>query len=80
MVLAISSDNTPYFIASTLKDSDAEGSMLKDLPQLITCIGKKEDIAFSDAINLDGGSASTFYTPNIHIKELTSIGSYLCFK
>lgn len=80
MVLAIASDNTPYFIVITLEESDAEGPMLGNLPKLINLIGKKEKLTFSDAINLDGGSASTFYTPNIHIKELTTIGSYLCFK
>lgn len=80
MVLAISSDNTPYFIAITLKDSDVEGPLLGDLSQLISLISNKEGLIFKDAINLDGGSASTFYTPNIHLKELTTIGSYLCFK
>jgi exopolysaccharide biosynthesis protein len=80
MVLAISKDYLSYFFSITLDSSEAEGPLLKDLPEIINQIGKKENIEFVSAINLDGGSASTFYSPKIHLKELTTIGSYLCFK
>ena len=33
-----------------------------------------------DAINLDGGAASSFYTKNFSLTELSFVGSFFCVK
>lgn len=56
------------------------GPNLADLPEILKLIGKKENIQISDAINLDGGSASAFYSPAVYLTETTTIGSWWCIK
>lgn len=80
IILIITKENTPIFMAITLSENEIEGPLLGELPKLLTSIQDKENIVFKDAINLDGGSASVFYAPDTHINELTTIGSYFCFK
>ncbi|MFC1653354.1 phosphodiester glycosidase family protein [Patescibacteria group bacterium] len=75
-----STNNKPYFLTIVSGDSLFEGSLLKDLPQLVAKIANQEDISIINAINLDGGSASAFYSQENKISEIQTIGSYFCIK
>lgn len=70
------SQNGIYAIAVTELENTSSGPYLADIPQLFAQI----PIPFSHFINLDGGSASAFYTHSISIGELTAVGSFLCMR
>jgi uncharacterized protein YigE (DUF2233 family) len=57
-----------------------EGPYLEDLPEIVTLISTKQALAIKDAMNLDGGSASAFYSEETRLGELTYVGSVLCAK
>lgn len=59
---------------------NVHSSTLQALPGLIFNWAKENNISIGDAINLDGGSASTFRSPEIIIPEITPIGSAFCIK
>lgn len=74
-VAAITADKQLIFLALTLKNSDFEGPYLKDLPQIVK-IANKDVVS---AINLDGGSASAFLSPEVQLNEANPIGSFFCY-
>jgi hypothetical protein len=78
LVSALTPSNQLLFIAIIIKDSLFFGPMLADLPGVIEAISRQLQIPITDAINLDGGSASTFYSPSVHLKEFSPIGSFFC--
>jgi exopolysaccharide biosynthesis protein len=55
-------------------------STLADLPKIVFEWAKTQKIAVADAINLDGGSASTYRGPNGIYPEISPIGSAFCIK
>lgn len=59
-------------------DSLFSGPLLADTPIIVSAISKQIKQDFTAALNLDGGSASTFYTTNLHLEEFSYIGSYFC--
>jgi uncharacterized protein YigE (DUF2233 family) len=60
-------------------DSVYDGPLLTDLPSVIQAIGTKENLNIAEAINLDGGSASAFYSGDTRLSELTPVGSLVCY-
>lgn len=62
------------------RDSVFDGPLLEDLPEIIKAISEKERLDISEAINLDGGSASVFYNEETSLSELTPVGSIFCLK
>ena len=57
-----------------------KGPLLTDLPELVEAFGKATGLIIADAINLDGGSASTFISQNGKLTEISSVGSFFCLK
>lgn len=80
VIAALNTQNKLTFISIISKDSEFNGPLLAETPQVLEKIAKKINQSFDFAINLDGGSASAFYTKDIHIKEFSHIGSYFCLK
>lgn len=78
MIVALTTDNILVFIALYQPDSVFDGPLLADVPLYLSTINQKELLNITDAINLDGGSASSFYNTDIALGELTSIGSLFC--
>lgn len=72
------SESIYYLLMITLKDDIYSGPLLSDLPNIVFSINKP--FSLNMAINLDGGSASTFYEDGFHIAELSSIGSLICIR
>ena len=80
IVVALTKEGEIYFIALYDEESVFIGPLLVDLPRLINKIQDEIDVEFIGALNLDGGSASAFYTQNIQLSELTPIGGFFCEK
>jgi exopolysaccharide biosynthesis protein len=78
MVIALTPDKEIIFI--TIYDSNIlfSGPYLSDLPTLLMQFTKTSGISLQKAANLDGGSASAFYTGTFFLEELSYIGSYFC--
>jgi len=54
------------------------GPLLADTPTVLKAIARQIGENLTAALNLDGGSASVFYTPEIYLEEFSWIGSYFC--
>ncbi len=80
VIAATSNIRTAYFIVLYDAENVFSGPLLKDVPDIIEKIATKESIQFTDAINLDGGSASVFITPDVSLSELVSAGGFFCIK
>ena len=78
MVAARSMDNRMVFVAIFNENSVYDGPLLTDVPAIIQAVSEKENLHIADAINLDGGSASAFYSGNTRLSELTPVGSIFC--
>lgn len=78
VVIATTADNEVVFLIIYDPESVFLGPKLGDLAETLRIIGKNTDLEFRDALNLDGGTASTFRTESINLAELTPIGSYFC--
>lgn len=80
MTAALSDAGEFIFIALYTPESVFDGPLLSDVPSVLAAISAKESLSFSEAINLDGGSASAFYSGKQTLTELTPIGSFFCVK
>lgn len=78
MVAGKSTDNTLIFLTVYNGDSVYDGPLLANLPTIVKQISEKEHLGIADAINLDGGSASAFYSGNTQLSELSPVGSLFC--
>jgi len=78
LIVAQSTDGDFIFIALYDPDNTFNGPLLGDLPLFISEINRIELLNITEAINLDGGSASAFYNGDTTLSELTSIGSFFC--
>ncbi len=66
------------FIIVYETDSKLFGPKLSELPTILQEIERSEGVVFDSAINLDGGSASSFYDNDTKFTESSAIGSYFC--
>lgn len=80
MIAAVNTDGSIIFIVLYKTDAVFDGPMLGDVPSALTAINTKEMLNITDAINLDGGSASAFYSDRRKFSELTPVGSFFCIK
>jgi uncharacterized protein YigE (DUF2233 family) len=79
LIALTDTNNNAHFMVVYDPNTAYGGPLLKDLPNLVQTIAGKESILVSEAINLDGGSASAFYIKDtVLIQELNPIGSYFC--
>jgi len=79
-VAAVSGSNELYFLIIYSPTQMFEGPSLKVLPEVVKLISEKMGVAFADAVNLDGGSASAFIFGKEKLSELTLVGSFFCEK
>lgn len=78
-MVALLASNELIFLTVVGQDSEISGPYLADLPGLVEAIAKKMNWGVSEAINLDGGTASAFYTDKVYLKELNPVGSIFCY-
>lgn len=78
VVVAVDRQGNVVFLAVYDPENPYEGPKLADLPTVLNEVRSRLDIL--DAINLDGGSASTFIRDDLSLEELTSVGSFFCVR
>ena len=78
VIAAQTQDNQLLFMIITASDSLFSGPLLADTPGVVLAVANKLKKPIIHALNLDGGSASAFYTEKIHLKEFSPIGSFFC--
>ncbi len=69
-----------YLAIFFTENSKFNGPLLGDMPEVIQHFANSSKIQIIHAINLDGGSASTFYKGDIQMAELTHVGAFFCQK
>lgn len=79
-VIATTKSNQTVFIFIYSTKSTLAGPKLQQLPQLISLINQKHHLALDQALNLDGGSASTYHHQQTSIPELNPVGSFFCYQ
>ena len=80
VVLAQSETDKLYFIVIYDSESFYQGPKLDELPEMIKEIEDQIGERITEAINLDGGAASSFYTKDFGLTELSFVGSFFCMK
>ena len=78
VVAAKNENGQAIFMIIYSKESNFLGPLLTNLPETILAINSKESLNITEAINLDGGSASAFITQNVKVSEISPIGSFFC--
>ena len=79
-IVATTGENNTVFIVIYDAGSQFNGPLLADLPEVLGVFQSEADIVLADALNLDGGTASAFYTPEVGLSELSPIGGYFCIR
>jgi hypothetical protein len=77
-LIAKDSQNNFYFFSISLTDNAFDGPRLEDIPAFFNHFEIQKIAKFIQALNLDGGAASTFYDGNYLVEEITPVGSILC--
>ncbi len=77
---AVTGDNKLFIAVVFDPRSSFRGPKLVDLPIFVSELEEKTGVAIADAINLDGGSASTFKNEEKYLTELSPVGSFLCIQ
>jgi len=80
VVAGITESGNIIFLIFYDRDSVFTGPKLENMPNAVIDTSSKIGLPIVDAINLDGGSASAFFSPDTSLSELTFIGSYFCNK
>jgi exopolysaccharide biosynthesis protein len=80
MVMAKNIFNKAVIVAVFDPETKQSGPLLSELPEIISQISTKENLGITEAINLDGGRASAFYSPMLTLKETDPVGSWWCIK
>jgi uncharacterized protein YigE (DUF2233 family) len=80
VVAAITGQNELYFLIFWDPNSFFRGPLLTDLPPIIGVFERETGLEFADALNLDGGSATAFYSADFQLSEGTKVGSFFCVK
>lgn len=80
VLAAVTGSNELIFLVFYLPDSEFLGPMLSQLPELTGKLNSEENLSIADAINLDGGSASTFAITDFSLSEASPVGAFFCAK
>ncbi len=77
-IAGITKEGYLLFLILFTKGSTYDGPLLGDVPTILQQINSILASPLQTAINLDGGTASSFMTPTTTIQELSSVGSIFC--
>lgn len=78
VVVGITKKGEIIFLVLYDLENSWSGPRLADTPGVLS--GVIERLQITDALNLDGGSASAFIRDDLSLQELTSVGSFFCIK
>lgn len=74
----VTGENKLYFAIIYDPDSSFMGPVLSDLPVILQTFEEKSGLIIADAINLDGGSTSSFIDGDFTLNEISFSGSFFC--
>jgi uncharacterized protein YigE (DUF2233 family) len=77
-VFALDKNGLPVIMMVVSDEQSTTGPELAKLPEVISAIDSGQSLDLRDAINLDGGSASAFISPDAELSELSGVGSFFC--
>lgn len=77
---AISDEGSLIFGIITDSDNRITGPYLDQMPEILKTLSQTLELNLASAINLDGGSASTFRHQETHVVEIQPVGSYFCLR
>lgn len=80
MIAATTESGKLVFITTYNAEAVFDGPTLGDLPSITMSIAQKESLSIHAAINLDGGSASAFFSKTLSLDEITPVGSVFCIQ
>jgi len=80
MVAAVTGKNELIFITIYKEEAVFSGPNLANLPAIISQFEEEEKLEIADAINLDGGAASAFFSSEVKLSEASPVGSFFCAK
>lgn len=79
-IAAVTGDNKLIFMSIYGDGHSFSGPSLQELPALVKEVSDERGLNIADAINLDGGSASAFYSGDVRFSEASPVGSFFCVK
>lgn len=74
--LGVTKNGSVVFFVTYDPENTWSGPRLADMPNMVSKI--LSQLSLTDAINLDGGSASAFIRGDFSLQELVSVGSFFC--
>lgn len=77
-IAGVTLDGRVVFITVYFNDQEYSGPLLSRTPYILEKIQLAEKLRISDAINLDGGSASAFISEGTTLNEISPIGGFFC--
>jgi len=80
VVVGVTGENKTVFMIFYDPESVFIGPKLEDMPRALELFGEKTGVVLADAMNLDGGSASAFFTAELNLSEASPVGSFFCVK
>ena len=80
VLAAVTGENKTVFLIIYDKNSVFLGPQLSNLPGILKIFEEKSGLALADIINLDGGTASAFISPEVSLPEISPVGSFFCLK
>lgn len=80
VLVATTGENKTLFLVVYSNESVFVGPKLSDLPEVLKIFEEKAEITLADALNLDGGTASVFYSKDVSLEEASSVGAFFCLK
>jgi len=75
VVAALTQEGRLILLVILSPKSDYAGPLLAETPKLLLALNPE----IVTAVNLDGGSASAFITPEVSLKEYKPIGGFFCY-
>jgi exopolysaccharide biosynthesis protein len=80
IVVAETAKNEAVFIVIYDSKNVISGPTLEELPKILEELSNKSNLKIVNALNLDGGSHSAFFTDDASMSEVSTIGSYFCIR
>ncbi len=78
IVVTTNKNEQVIFLAFYDTSNYVGGPTLSELPNVLADLEKNTSLDFENALNLDGGTHSTFISDAFSLTELSTIGSYFC--
>lgn len=80
VAVLITNNGKLFFVVLFKEEDNISGPFLADLFVGLEEIAKQNNFTIDSALNLDGGSASTFQTQEISLTEVKLVGGFFCIR